>query len=64
LEFGGIARPKQFRVSFTAKVFSKLRPEKYDFDLYNGSFMGKMDHILQISKKKNSTSPESYDNLQ
>jgi hypothetical protein len=24
----------------------------------------KMDHILQISKKKNSTSPESYDNLQ
>jgi hypothetical protein len=41
LEFGGIVRPKQFRVSFTAEVFSKPRPEKYDFDLYKGSFMGK-----------------------
>jgi hypothetical protein len=41
LEFGDIVGPKQFRVSFTAKVFLQTTTEKYDFDLYKGSFMGK-----------------------
>jgi len=26
---------------FIAKIFAKIQPEKYDFDLYKGFFMGK-----------------------
>jgi hypothetical protein len=44
--------------------FAKIRPEKYDINLYKGFFMEKLAQIGQISKKNKSNSPDFYDKFQ
>jgi hypothetical protein len=46
------------------KIFSKIRPEKCDFDQYKGIFMGKMVPICRISKRKKFKSPDFYRKFQ
>jgi hypothetical protein len=38
----------RFKCFFTWRVFAEFGPEKYDFDLYKGFFMGKTAQICQI----------------
>jgi len=46
---------------FSGCNFTKFQPGKYDFNLYEGYFVEKMAQIRQISKEKNSKSPDFYD---
>ncbi len=51
-------------VLFYWRVFAKIRPEKYDFELCKGFFMEKINQIRHISKRKNSKSPDFYEKFQ
>jgi hypothetical protein len=51
-------------VVFFGCNFTKFKPGKYDFNLYEGYFMEKMAQIHQISREKNSKSPDFYDKFQ
>jgi len=52
-----------FKCFFTWRIFTKFRPEKYDFDLYKGFFIRKMVQICQILNFKNSKLSNFYNNL-
>ncbi len=49
-----------------AKIFAKIRPEKYDFDQYKGFFMGKNgSKFAKFRKeKKKLKSPDFYNKFQ
>jgi hypothetical protein len=49
---------------FYWRIFAKIRPEKYDFGLCKGFFMENFTQVRQISKRKNSKSPDFYDKFQ